>query len=412
MAQLDNDVLDVFAHHIDINSEKRTVKLTTTLERDLYERVIKVLSTYGATYKGSFAKGTAHHVFPSDPAPMIELILATKSPNPADFYPTPDNVADYLVTCLDLGSLPPNATGLEPHFGTGALVRAVERAAMRLNRQDITMHGVERNPGLVERAHAQGYMVYCADFSRWYPDQHYQFMLMNPPFREAQTSNGRRDANAYIDHIVRAWTMLAPGGRLVTIAPVGWTFRERDQPASLPLFFEEVQLSIAQFRLFVETYGCWAELRAGLFEENGTGARVTVIRLHRDDPPAPLPEPPDHMKREGFRTEETPHEHPLVILQRALQHTLESDRHAHALLGMLSSIFNEPIVRITPCPRCGEEIEAGIPTFSDACKRYWHLSCAELVLGSIPAAVDVIADGRKRIDCLDVVDLSAEEVIA
>jgi type I restriction-modification system DNA methylase subunit len=72
---------------------------------------------------------------------------------------------------------------------------------------------VEINAGLAARLDATGRAVVCGDFLSWDGRDFGAFdrVVMNPPF----------DNGADIRHVQHAFTMLAPGGRLVAIVANG-----------------------------------------------------------------------------------------------------------------------------------------------------------------------------------------------
>jgi hypothetical protein len=88
-----------------------------------------------------------------------------------DFYRTPE----WCVQALYQKVLLPNPT-LDPCAGDGALLRAAPGSKCR---------GIEKDPRLVEAGKELGTNLVCADGleESW----KYQFVLMNPPFKDATT---------------------------------------------------------------------------------------------------------------------------------------------------------------------------------------------------------------------------------
>ncbi|GDH66296.1 hypothetical protein BvCmsKKP061_05294 [Escherichia coli] len=76
---------------------------------------------------------------------------------------------------------------------------------------------VEINSGLVRylRENFNGVRVQHGDFMEWQPAQYYSRIIMNPPFSHGQD----------IRHILRAFSLLRPGGR------AGCRLSERAAPA-------------------------------------------------------------------------------------------------------------------------------------------------------------------------------------
>lgn len=84
---------------------------------------------------------------------------------------------------------------------------------------------------------------------------------MNPPFAL------EGDNLAYITHIMHAWSLLAPGGRLDAFAPSGVAFREDKR--------------VKGFRVLIEQYGSFRMLDGGSFKESGTGVNTVLISMHK-----------------------------------------------------------------------------------------------------------------------------------
>jgi site-specific DNA-cytosine methylase len=92
-------------------------------------------------------------------------------------------------------------------------------------------------------------------------------ILMNPPF-ERQLPYGAQD----IEHVRRAHSLLAPGGRLVAIMGEGAFFRSYRQDE--------------QFREWLEQQGATViELPESAFKQSGTGVRTRMVVIDRDAKP-------------------------------------------------------------------------------------------------------------------------------
>lgn len=393
MAKLSDDVLNIIQNHLLVNPEKCEVRIDTQLDPLLFEKVKQVFTLYGARWVGVLAKGTGRHVFPSDPQPILDLILATGDDNPNDFYPTPETVGDYLVDCLALETLPPNAVILEPHYGTGALVRACIKKLVALGRLDVSFVGVEKNLGLVELARKKKMdntiTLHCADFNTWDArGQRFDRVIMNSPFTEPNNKD------AYIAHIVKAWTLLAPDGWLAALTPPGWTFRDQDKTAvTMPLFYEGA-MPVPQFRNFVAMHGHSRELAAGLFKSVGTGISVVAVLLGQTRPEA-MPDPPNGMAKVEPKLEELEYENPVDILDSLLVNEREIIRLTADLRRELGQIFgaNSPN---DLCPFCSSNANEKY-AMTDSTGRLWHERCALAHLGSYHA--------EESAQCVQLLDL-------
>lgn len=127
------------------------------------------------------------------------------------FYPTPNELAEYAASLLDVT---PEDRNLEPSAGTGNL-------AMHLPKAQTTC--VEYAPLHCEILRSKGFDdVQQGDFLAWAPKHQGAFdkVLINPPFTASQ-------AEAHLD---AALTCLARGGKLVAILPSGMATRWRPSP--------------------------------------------------------------------------------------------------------------------------------------------------------------------------------------
>lgn len=168
-----------------------------------------------------------------------------------DFFPTPANVAQRMAR---LAGISKGTRVLEPSAGNGNLADAAKAAGGEV---DV----IEISSQLRDILTAKGYTVVDHDFDGFTPEQPYQAILMNPPF------SARKDAS----HIMRAFGMLASGGRLVAIAGEG-------------VFFGQDQKAVA-FRAWLETHNATVEkLDGGTFKDKdllaqtGANARLIVLK--------------------------------------------------------------------------------------------------------------------------------------
>ncbi|MDL7775288.1 class I SAM-dependent methyltransferase, partial [Escherichia coli] len=72
------------------------------------------------------------------------------------------------------------------------------------------------------RENFNGVRVQCGDFMEWQPVQYYSRIIMNPPFIHGQD----------IRHILRAFSLLRPGGVLVAVCLNGPRQQEKLLPFS------------------------------------------------------------------------------------------------------------------------------------------------------------------------------------
>jgi phospholipid N-methyltransferase len=167
-------------------------------------------------------------------------------------YPTPRDLAQRMA---DLADIQPGHQVLEPSAGTGALIGAI---GGRWYHSDPLKCGhvvaIELDSRLAERLRTEFPLteVYCDDFmaERFDPGATlplFDRILMNPPF------NGGAD----IKHVLRARSMLKPGGLLVGICAGG----PRQAAALEPLA------------------DLWEPLPAGTFAAAGTSVNTVLFTM-------------------------------------------------------------------------------------------------------------------------------------
>jgi predicted RNA methylase len=116
------------------------------------------------------------------------------------FFPTPPKLAELLV---DLANIQPGDEVLEPSAGIGSLAEAI-----RDKHPGADLTCVEQNADLVEVLRLKGFETIAGDFLKVSGQVHR--IVMNPPYER------RQDA----EHVLHAFSLLAPGGRLVALTSV------------------------------------------------------------------------------------------------------------------------------------------------------------------------------------------------
>jgi hypothetical protein len=270
---LSSDALGVLRHKLCI--EGLTVKITEPLERTLYEEIDAVLTRLGGTY----VQVSRRHEFPYDPGPHIEGVLACgemPEKNPLSFFSTTPQVLEVIRQILNphcndaMDRLSSWQEGrgrpmriLEPSAGLGHLAELARDLFPQATIECCELDAYRRSV-LV----ARGFRVVAEDFLRYYPQQPYDLVLLNPPFALGSESD------TYIQHIRRALEMLADEeeSTLIAIAPSGFTFDSR------PRF--------AQFMTFALEHGVIERLPADAFKESGTMIQTVLLWLGK----RPLPD--------------------------------------------------------------------------------------------------------------------------
>lgn len=245
------------------------LSITEHLDRAEYTAVNRCLNNLGGTWSRHYKA----HVFVSDPAELIvEVINGGDIPGAPrsveGFVRTPHDLADQLVHD-HLYDTEDDPLILEPSAGDGALVAAILR---HLPKAKIT--ALEPNG---RRAHEMAGMdcaVSTPTFERFVednPSQHgiYDAVVMNPPFATIH------NPTLWIDHVWLAWRALQPGGKLITIAPMGLDFRQdRKHQAMRDLFAE---------------HGGWQALPEDAFTNSGTNVRTVAAWAAKGAEESPPP---------------------------------------------------------------------------------------------------------------------------
>lgn len=229
------------------------------LDSRLYRQVNDTLERLG----GKWNRKAKCHIFDGNPSVALAEVLDTgKAPakNALAFFPTPPEVAEQMVRLARLDAEKHRTPRiLEPSAGEGHLATTIRALCPH---GDLTL--VEIDEGRCRTSRAQGFTVFQADFLV-FPDEGlnlgpFDHILMNPPF--AVPGN----ALAYIDHILHAESMLAPGGILVSVCPVGFTFATKNR--KLTTFRDRIN-------------GAWHGLPEDAFSESGTDTKTCLVVLSK-----------------------------------------------------------------------------------------------------------------------------------
>jgi Methyltransferase small domain len=129
----------------------------------------------------------------------LEAIWA-KAP---DYFPTPDEL---IARMIGFAAIESSDICLEPSAGSGSIALALRATGVA------QIDCVENYPILRQALELEKFNLVGNDFLEMQPSATYNKILMNPPFGK----------HSYAQHIQHAYKFLAPGGRLVAIAPGGY----------------------------------------------------------------------------------------------------------------------------------------------------------------------------------------------
>lgn len=187
------------------------------------------------------------------------------------FFWTQPPVVEQMI---DLADIRPGNRVLEPSAGKGDLADAARRCGANVD-------CVEINHSLREILELKGLAVIHDNFMQLPIEPVYDRVLMNPPFEKGQD----------IEHILRAWQFLKPGGVLVAIAGEGAFHRQGAKEQG--------------FRYFLERNGATEfKLNNGEFKRSGTGVSSRIIALTKPAQAAPPPSPTETFLAPSFTLNE------------------------------------------------------------------------------------------------------------
>lgn len=197
--KLDDDVLEVLRTQIECHGNNLIIT-GKDLNQKLYRRVDQALELLGGKWKGGKTKA---HVFPAPPAESIAVAVAEGQildrKKTFQFFQTPPELAARMVK---LAELKPDQMVLEPSAGLGAIADVIrdhmpEGCLLECCELDAenckVLFGDKDFPGQ------------DGDFIVFDPGEVYDRILMTPPFRFF----------ADVDHVIHAFDLLKPGGRIV-----------------------------------------------------------------------------------------------------------------------------------------------------------------------------------------------------
>lgn len=249
--RITTEVLDVLAS---LDVEGAVARITDgQLDRKLYVDVDKVLKAMGGKWNRS-AKG---HVFESDPSDAIDQAVITgeytDKKQSFQFFETPEALTEELVAAAQIM---PGMRVLEPSAGRGRIARAIKKAV-----PDCDLYTVEidrPNIGYLINREDKLLHVFGTDFMEKNFNFEFDRVVANPPFSRHQDT----------DHVTRAFSLLKPTGRLVSVVSSSATHR--------------IDKKGVAFAALVKKCGSYRDLPEGTFKESGTMVRAGVVVLDKE----------------------------------------------------------------------------------------------------------------------------------
>lgn len=192
-----------------------------------------------ADWRGSLAKAGIHSFAQAlDAISALKQLHASPEPNPTQlqirqlergligrkipgYFPTPKAIVQQMIELADIS---PGQKVLEPSAGKGDIAQAIQTAA------DVQLDVVELQSSLRNILQLKGFNIIGCDFLTDVNGEHYDRIVMNPPFERYQE----------IQHVQHAYDSLVPGGRLITIISNAVTYRKDKQYSDFHIWLSEV----------------------------------------------------------------------------------------------------------------------------------------------------------------------------
>ena len=208
-----------------------------------YAQVKKTLITAGGKYK------RCGFEFGEDAAAVQARLVggeAIDDKKKFQFFATPPELAQRLV---DLAVIHPGMDVLEPSAGQGAISNIVEGLGANCTVVEL----MDQNIAALKR---QGYYVLKGDFLTMSGLGPFDRIVANPPFTKNQD----------IYHIKHMFTLLKPGGKLVSMASLSWTFGSQKKQVA----FREWLAAVG---------GIYTVVEAGAFKVSGTNISSVIVEI-------------------------------------------------------------------------------------------------------------------------------------
>ena len=225
--------------------------LPTNLGRELYLAVKDVMEDYG----GKYQMNRSAFKFP-DKGSMIRMqsevaggVANNQKAKHQAFY-TPPAIVNQM---MDLAKVKKLEKALEPSAGYGNIARALRDAGAIVS-------CIELSYDAVEYLTKEGFPTKHCDFLAVSSDDlmtRPSVIVMNPPFTQAQDAT----------HVQRAWELLKPGGRLVSVVGGAAKTNSHKQYQAL--------------RALVKEHGRFVDLPPASFKESGTTVSTCLVFLKK-----------------------------------------------------------------------------------------------------------------------------------
>lgn len=169
------------------------------------------------------------------------------------YFPTPKTIVEQMI---DLADIHDGEMILEPSAGNGNILDDIA-AYIQDNSITADIQAIECNYSLREIVGLKGYNLVGDDFLEYARYNHYDKIIMNPPFEKNQD----------IKHVEHAYRCLKAGGRIVAIMSPHFTFANDSASVS--------------FREWLDGRGYYEKLPEGSFKESGTNVNTVLVVIDK-----------------------------------------------------------------------------------------------------------------------------------
>lgn len=244
------------------------------IPRPIYNRLKLAIEGIGGKWI------TKHQAFKfkNNPQSLFRRIAAGETINlerafkkRTQYFPTPKLVMDMMA---DISYVGLDYRVLEPSAGEGSMCDYLTQMYSNYN---WSLDVCELEPTHRQILLDKGYNVVGEDFMNMeFPEKGYQLIWGNPPFFKESD----------IQHVMRMYELLAPGGRLVSVMSAGSIRSE----SKLGMMFDE---------FFLQDFHNLIEVPAGAFKSSGTAVNTVIFSCDKPlEDPYLRPEP-DHQPLPG-----------------------------------------------------------------------------------------------------------------
>jgi len=247
---IDSDVEQVLRDAI---LDGSNLTLQGQLTRPMYTKVNKVLDLMGFKW----SRKEKCHVGKGDTADKLREGLNTGSvvdeKKTYQFFATPPSLAEKMVALADLQE---HDRVLEPSAGKGAIIDEIYK------RRPGIVFACELNPAMFTALYDElRTQLVGHDFLDH--NGYYDKIIMNPPFTAGQD----------IQHVLHAYDLLSPGGRLVALMSPGWISNVDSTPSIFRGWLgKQVERGFAEEPEVIQ---------AGTFKQSGTQIATVLLVINK-----------------------------------------------------------------------------------------------------------------------------------